>query len=219
MSGTPSPVIYNPSQLLQRYDPENRLKRYFELLLKENKRLNLVSRETGVTCETGDACFTNKECVGGLERLAAQSLLPLEVIDIPQAATYLDIGSGGGFPAVPIIMTQSIHQATLVERTQKKAAALRRILIGLDMKADIISSNFEETAFDTTFNFITLRQVKLTPRLLRKILSVLAVDGVFVYYSRPDFEIKNAGVELTTYCYTTDSTDPGIRFTTVRKLS
>ncbi len=36
----------DPESLLKGLDPEKRLSRYFELLVAENKRVNLVSRET-----------------------------------------------------------------------------------------------------------------------------------------------------------------------------
>ncbi len=198
----------HPDGLLKKYDPENKLEHYFRLLLEENKRVNLVSRETG---EAG---------VGELKKLAAQSLVPFEIINLGTVGSYLDIGSGGGFPAVPILMTLEVSpRRLLVERTQKKAAALRRILLKLDIRAELAKQTFEEVAIDAPFDLITLRLVKLTPQLFDKIFSALTEGGIFIYYAIPDFEMVGPSLSHKMYRY---STVPGGQisyFTLFRKTS
>ena len=213
MTGSPHFIEYDPIELLKHYDPENKLERYYQLLFKENKRLNLVSRETGRARSMADGGFII------LMKLAAQSLLPFEKLDLDAIENYLDIGSGGGFPAIPILLTKEVSQATLVERTQKKAGALRRILWALDLKADIISQSFEDLTFDPLFDLITLRQVKLTPRLFQKIYPRLHTNGVFIYYSTPDLAPSEVDIEKLTYHYSTGSNDPDGKFTIFRKRS
>ncbi|NOY89412.1 MAG: hypothetical protein GXO93_08520, partial [FCB group bacterium] len=100
-------ISFDFSDIIKKYDIENQLKTYFDILQKENEKVNLVSRET-----------INKN---GLDILAAESLFPFEFIETPSFACYLDIGSGGGFPALPILMGSNIKKAVLVERTLKKA--------------------------------------------------------------------------------------------------
>ncbi len=212
MSGSPPSIIYNPSELLKRYDPENKLERYYQLLLQENKRVNLVSRETGI------ARFIDKDSFTGFKKLAAQSLLPLEKLKLDVIENYLDIGSGGGFPAIPILLTRRINQTCLlIERTQKKAGALRRILLALDLKATIISQPFEELSLDPVFDLITLRLVKLTLPLFQEIYSVLRPAGFFVYYGTPDFNLEAEGVEFLTYYYSTTTGESSGSFTVLRK--
>ena len=198
-------ITYDPVELLGRYDPQNKLERYYEFLLQENKRVNLVSRETAGGDE---AAFI---------RLSAQSLLPLEKIDITEVDNYLDIGSGGGFPAIPIILTRKIKQACLVERTKKKAAALRRILLALDIRATIISQPFEETSLEPAFDLITLRLVKLTPKLFNRIIFLLRPGGYFVYYAALDFDLTGKGTDSVTYHHSTSSGEVTGLFTNFRK--
>jgi len=199
-------ITYDTVKLLGRYDPQNKLERYYELLLQENKRVNLVSRETAGGSSTAGLI--------GLRKLAAQSLLPLEKVDIGEIDNYLDIGSGGGFPAIPILLTRKINQTCLlVERTQKKAAALRRILLKLDVKAEIVSQTFEETTLQPVFDLITLRLVKLTPKLFRRIQAVLKPGGSFIYYSTPNFSIATDKVKILTYYHSTDTDDSSGAFT------
>jgi len=66
-------------------------------------------------------------------------------------------------PVLPIMLSGSVSgEVCLIERTQKKAAALRRILYGLELEADIIVKPLEETEFLDSFSLITMRLVKLT---------------------------------------------------------
>jgi 16S rRNA G527 N7-methylase RsmG len=156
------------------------------LLEVENQKVNLVSRETSRA---------------DLERLAAESLLPFEVIKAACCQSYLDIGSGGGLPAFPIIMCLGVENSILVERTKKKASALTRMAAKSNLKITVHDTNFEETKFDRTFDLVTLRLVKLTESLLKKIVGLLSNGGILVYYS--NFE-KNTGslkVHKTTCLY------------------
>ncbi|HUV31719.1 MAG TPA: RsmG family class I SAM-dependent methyltransferase [Acidobacteriota bacterium] len=179
-----SQLTFDIEAVLRQHDPACARHRYFAELMKENERLNLVSRETSPR---------------DLDRLMAESLLPLAVLSSP-VQRYLDIGSGGGFPAVPFLMCGVVGpQAVLVERTQKKAAALRRIMLALDLKAHIMASSFEQTDFADRFDLVTVRLVRLTPALLARIRTVLSSGGRLVYYATPKFECDDDLVQTFTY--------------------
>jgi 16S rRNA (guanine527-N7)-methyltransferase len=205
-------ITYDPVELLKRFDPQNKLERYYQVLLQENEKINLVSRETG------GARFMNKDIFTGLKKLAAQSLLPFEKTNIAEIDNYLDIGSGGGFPAIPILLTRKINQTCLlVERRKKKAGALRRILLALDIKATIIDRSFEETSFEPVFDLITLRLVKLTPQLFNRIFFLLRPGGYFVYYAAPDFDLTGKSADGVTYHHSISFGEATGRFTIFRK--
>lgn len=160
-----------PATIGQYLDP-GQLDRYFDLLMSENAKVNLVSRETSRA---------------DFDRMVAESLLPLTILS-GKSAHYLDIGSGGGLPAVPLLLSGRITEKPLLcERTQKKAAALKRIIAGLDLPADVSPKEFVELKPKLKFDLITLRYVKLTQLLLKSILAVLNPSGAFVYYSEPEF--------------------------------
>ena len=76
----------------------------------------------------------------------------------------------------------------LVERTAKKTAALVKILKNLSLEAAVVARNFEELTFKKPFDLISLRYIKLTEGLLKKIFINLANGGFFVYYSSTDVE-------------------------------
>ena len=175
----PDFLPYDPPSLLARHIPDNLLDRYHSLLMSENKRVNLVSRET-----------TRQD----FDRLVCESLLPLEVLGSCFDA-YLDIGSGGGFPAVPLLLSRGAGvDSVLIERTGKRAVALERILTGLGLQADVEKRTFGE--FHTGLGY-------LRPK------------GTFVYFSTPDFSCKMA--DVTAYKFRSPQDEITKSFTVLKK--
>ncbi len=192
-----SPLEFSPHALLSKYDTDSKINQYLALLKAENQKINLVSRETS------DSDF---------KRLAAESLLPFEVIGLRTFDNYLDIGAGGGFPAFPIIMSAKIGNATLVERTKKKAVALGRMAGQLELKVRVLDTNFEECRLSEKFDLITLRLVKLTKPQLKRISKLLKSGGSFIYYSEFD-DYPEKELEKTSYSYISNRDSPLKSFT------
>jgi len=162
-------------RLIDRYLDGKFLDRYFELLMEQNRAVNLVSRETSRR---------------DFDRLVAESLLPLEHLSLP-VANYLDIGAGGGIPGIPILIAGAVSgKSFLVERTTKKARALSKIVEQLEVPAEVIPGNFEEIRELPRLELVTMRYVKLVPQLLKNVMKTLASGGVFVYYSAFEFEAR-----------------------------
>ncbi len=203
MTSSPvTPLTLDPKTVLSKYDPESKIKRYLQLLESENKKTNLVSRETSPT---------------DLEKLAAESVFPFEIIKTRTFASYLDIGSGGGLPAFPIIMSLGPTKSVLVERTKKKATALKRISSELGLNAKVLDENFEECEFDSKFDLITLRLVKLTKPLLRKIAALLKTDGLFIYYSKYEEKPPDKKLMSSEYSFISSAGGPTKSFTIFSK--
>ena len=191
-------LIINPKEILSKYNLTDKVETYFQLLKKENRNLNLVSRET---------------IESGLIELAAESIYPLEHIQENNYGNYLDIGSGGGFPSIPIILTERVKKVSLVDRRQKKAGALRRMLLEMSFRVNIYADSFEHVKFPVSFDLITMRLVKLDKKMLNKIMSLLNNNGIFIYYSVPEFDVSNLNLTFATYCYSTQSDSPSKSFT------
>ena len=154
---------------ITRYLPLPSLEPYHEELMARNKLVNLVSRETSRA---------------DFDRLVAESLYPLQFLSKTRFRNYLDIGSGGGLPAIPILMAKLVTgQSVLCERTLKKARMLVEIVSALSLNAKVESHTVEELKLDIKFDLITLRAVTLTPQLATKIVPFMSPDGCFVYYS------------------------------------
>lgn len=190
------------ASMLERVDPDGRLEKYWTALMAENQAVNLVSRETSLE---------------DFNRLAAESLLPLEHLNLPDTGRYLDIGSGGGFPALPILLTKTVTGACLFERTGKKAAALARIVSSLDLDVDIRCESFDEAKVRPIYDLATIRCVKLNLPLLMKTLLCLADGGLFIYYSTPEFTLDLRHVTVRGYSYRSDPSGPTKCFTVFQK--
>ena len=190
-------------EILQKHSKDGSLDAYLSLLTLENEKINLVSRETSAA---------------DLKRLIAESLVPLEKLELKTVNNYLDIGSGGGLPAIPIIITKDPAQSIMIERKNKKASALRRISLELKIKAVVIEQTFEDIVFDKTFDLITVRLVRLSGSILKKISEILSHSGVFIYYGA--FQSAKCPPELsyTIYSFATGDDSPAKAFTIFRKI-
>jgi len=177
-------VSFDIQVVLSRYLNPEQIDRYYEQVMEQNRQVNLVSRETKRV---------------DFDRLIAESLLPLGFLPSSMNG-YLDIGSGGGVPSVPILMSGAVDgDCTLVERTVKKARALEQILAGLNLSASVIPLNFHEIQNIGPVELVTLRYVKLSVPFLNKIMSSLVPSGKFVYYSTPGFDTGE--IPFTTFKY------------------
>ncbi|MBY0307269.1 MAG: 16S rRNA (guanine(527)-N(7))-methyltransferase RsmG [Phycisphaerales bacterium] len=97
-----------------------RLGLYLALLLEANKATNL----TAIT-EPGAAWM--RHALDGL------TLLPV-LSDLPEGATVIDVGSGGGVPGVPLAVCMRHLVFTLLEPTGKKARFLEQAAHALGLK-------------------------------------------------------------------------------------
>jgi len=122
-------------------DVEARFGVYLELLVRWNERMNLTAlRSRG---EIRRRHFV--ECIG-----CAQGL-PQGIGDL------LAIGSGAGFPGVPIAICRPEIRVTLAESQAKKAAFLNEVLRTLGLKAEVFAGRAE--SMRRSFDCVTLRAV------------------------------------------------------------
>ena len=98
---------------------KDRLLAYFELLLAGNKRVNLISSRQPLSVQV-------------VVHLV-DSLTPLLWPDWPGQAQALDLGSGGGLPALPLALARPGWNWDLAEATGKKAAFLREVRAALGL--------------------------------------------------------------------------------------
>ena len=166
---------------------------YIDLLLRWNARINLTAirnPEEIVTRHFGESFFLASHLFP--ERVARTflstqglSLEPNEGAPLAQIATtvssphprVLDLGSGAGFPALPIkIWSPNIH-LTLIESNHKKAAFLREAARSLTlMNVNIIAERAETLASKIApqAEVVTLRAVESFKTILPLAISFLA---------------------------------------------
>mgnify|MGYP005726842103 CR=1 FL=1 len=125
------------------------LARYCALVEEWNRKVNLVSRQD-------------------TEHLWAHHILPsaiaLKSVKIPPESWLLDIGSGGGFPAIPIKILRPDLQILMVDSIRKKKLFLQKVISDLGLeKISVMNDRIEYLAqnpdFQQKFNLVTARAV------------------------------------------------------------
>ena len=118
---------------------KNQLEKFEELLLIWNKTHNLISRSQTTNI---------KEHIK--DSLSVSSFLGKNI---------LDLGSGGGFPGIPIAITCPDKQVFLIERKQNKAAFLLNTTNQLGLKNTKVinndSSELDRESFPTPLEIVT----------------------------------------------------------------
>ncbi len=122
---------------------------YLDLLLHWNARMNLSAvrdAEAILTRHFGESLF------------AARHLFPLNQ-DRPPQSRLIDVGSGAGFPGLPIKIWSSAVRLTLIESNQKKATFLREVIRRLGLKDGAVFAGRAES-FSGQAEVVTLRAVE-----------------------------------------------------------
>src|SRR5205823_14084952 len=87
-------------------------------------------------------------------RHVLESLILLKYL--PQNARVADVGSGGGLPIIPCLITRSDLHATLIESSQKKSVFLQEASNQLKLNGVVVARPFEEVSARRV-SFVTCR--------------------------------------------------------------
>jgi 16S rRNA (guanine527-N7)-methyltransferase len=140
-----------------------RLGLYGELVLAENRRFNLTGAK-------------------GAAELLGHLLDSLSVVPFV-AAPYVDVGSGAGLPAIPVLIATGAS-TTLIESNRKKAHFLESALQRLGLTAAVVSERAEAAGrredLRDRFASGTARAVASAPAAAELLLPFIAPGGVAI---------------------------------------
>ena len=135
---------------------------YIDLLLKWNSRINLTAvRDAAqiVQRHFGESFF------------AATRLLKTE-----KAESVVDLGSGAGFPGLPIALLRPKARVVLIESNGKKTAFLNEVVRALKLENVTVFKGRAETYPDKA-QLVTMRAVERFPDAVSAALKLLAPGG------------------------------------------
>ena len=120
------------------------------------------------------------------------------------ARALLDLGSGGGFPGLPVAIALGAERALLVDSVGKKVRFLETVIeaLGLGDRVRAAATRAEALARDPaqreTWPAVTARAVASLADLVEVALPLVAPDGVLVAWKRApmDLELADAGPTL-----------------------
>lgn len=145
---------------------------YYQILQEENEKYNLT------------ALTTPEEAA--LKHFY-DSIVPCPLI--PQDAAMVDVGSGGGFPAVPIKIMRPDLAVTAMEASQKKCHFIAMASEAAGIEIVTVNARAEEEAQGSlreSFDVLTARAVAALP-MLTEVTSVLVRPGGMLLYYKADY--------------------------------
>jgi 16S rRNA (guanine527-N7)-methyltransferase len=155
---------------------------YLDTLLKWNARINLTSirdEQQIVTRHFGESFFL-AQCLFTSERHGSRYKNE-SLAEGAGGGSVLDIGSGAGFPGLPMKIWADQIRLTMVEANQKKSTFLREVVRAIGVQdVNVISERAETLADNSDFaraDVVTLRAVERFVEILPVALTLLAPNG------------------------------------------
>ena len=155
---------------------------YYQELIEWNKKINL-------TAITNYCSVQVKHFLDSLTVTLALPAKELEKSDF----NIIDVGTGAGFPGVPLKILLPQPRLILIEPTIKKTAFLHHIIRKLDLQnVEVLNSRAEEAAhlplYREQFALALSRAVALLPALVELTLPFCQVGGRFIAQKKGDID-------------------------------
>lgn len=109
----------------------------------------------------------------------------------PYGASVVDVGSGAGFPAIPLKIVRGDIDITMLEALNKRVNFLQDTLAVLDLPGKALHLRAEEAAYGAmreSFDVATARAVTNTKQLVQYLLPLVKVGGSAILYKGAEIE-------------------------------
>ena len=148
-------------------DKADKLLKLYEFLVEYNQNVNLTA-------------ITDFEEV--VVKHFIDSVLPFSMIDIKENSSFIDVGTGAGFPSIPLMIVRPDLKGTLLEALNKRCVFLEKAceLTGVDAK--VFHGRAEDYAKEKreAFDFATARAVASMPVLCEYCIPYVKTGGRFI---------------------------------------
>jgi 16S rRNA (guanine527-N7)-methyltransferase len=151
---------------------------YIDLLIRWNSRVNLTairSPEEIVTRHFGESLFAARQLFPFGAQIQVEKTEERNLAEsVPARGRLVDVGSGAGFPGLPIKIWSPQTRVTLIESNHKKVVFLREVIRALTLTdIDVYSGRAEEFP-PASAATITLRAVERFDQILPTAIGLLA---------------------------------------------
>ena len=125
-----------------------------------------------------------------IKELLIDSMIPS--VYLPDQGRYLDVGSGAGFPGIPLVICKPELEACFIEPNSKKASFLRHVIRLTKLhQIRIIDERIEKSKtrlHPDGYHIITARALAPLPQVLKWSAPHLVSKGLFVNFQGSLFE-------------------------------
>jgi 16S rRNA (guanine527-N7)-methyltransferase len=153
-------------------DVAEKLASYYELLARWNLKINLTA-------------FSDID--EAIDRLLLEPVIAVR--HLPASGKLLDVGSGGGSPAIPLHLAAPQLALTMVEVKVRKSAFLREAVRALEIVAQVETARYEELLarpeLHEAFSAVSVRAVRIEARMLKTLQAFLAPTGKLILFRGP----------------------------------
>ena len=151
---------------------EKEFSQYYDLLIEWNNKFNLTA-------------VTERDQVELLH--FKDSILPIDLI--PETSSVLDVGSGAGFPAIPLKIVREDLSVTMIDSVNKKVTFLNEVIKTLGLKnTEAQHKRIEDIEKSKKYDVVTSRAVAPLNVLCEYCLPFVKKGGFMLAY-------KAVGVE------------------------
>lgn len=156
----------------------DQFERFHQMIVEVNRHTNL----TRVPDDSREAA----------DRHVLDSLSPLMYGLLDGAKTLIDIGSGAGFPGIPLAIARPDLRVTLLDSQRKRVDFLNDAVRILGLNAEVVHARAEDlgkdAAYRDRFDISTARAVAALHLLIEWALPFTKVSGALIAYKGPTLE-------------------------------
>lgn len=148
-------------------DKADKLLKLYEFLVEYNQNVNLTA-------------ITDFEEV--VVKHFIDSVLPFSMIDIKENSSFIDVGTGAGFPSIPLMIVRPDLKGTLLEALNKRCVFLEKACELTSVDAKVVHGRAEDYAKEKreAFDFATARAVAAMPVLCEYCIPYVKTGGRFI---------------------------------------
>jgi 16S rRNA (guanine527-N7)-methyltransferase len=148
---------------------------YYELLYRWNRKINLTALTDGDQA---------------IDRLLVEPVVATRYLPSVPSFLHIDIGSGGGSPAIPMYLAVAGMELRMVEVKARKSAFLREAVRHLSLQRAIVeNATYEELLarpeLHESCQSLSIRAVRVETRVLTTLQAFLAIGGRLLLFRGP----------------------------------